>query len=225
MTTALPPTPPATVETVADLIEQLGGISPSRIRMRPLPGTATEQDLIDIEARENRLFELVDGTLVEKGLEYRESLLAVFLARVIGTFVEARRLGLVSGADGFMRLTARRIRIPDVAYVSWTNIPGGRVPEAPIPNLVPDLAVEVLSESNTRKEMAMKRREYLGNGGRIVWEVDPVDRVVAVYSNPEVPDEATTLRGTDTLDGGEVLPGFSLALHDLFAVLDQQAPH
>jgi Uma2 family endonuclease len=161
---------------------------------------------------------------VEKGRGFRESLIAAFLIEVIRAFVRQRKLGLVTAPDGFMRLTARRVRIPDVAYISWDSIPGGRVPKEPIPSLVPDLAVEVLSESNTRKEMAIKRRDYLGNGGKLVWEVDPDERVVGVYSDPTDPDRARRLGEGDIIDAGDVLPGFSLAVRDIFAVLDEQAP-
>ena len=220
MTIAAPPDSPP-IETVADLIEQLGGIPPSRIRMQPPLGTATEDDVLAIEAREGRLFELIDGVLVEKGMGYRESLLAAFLIGVLEPFVRHRKLGLVSGADGMVRLFPRRVRIPDVAYVSWDRVPGARIPTEPIPDLVPDLAIEVLSESNTKAEMARKRREYLGHGGRLVWQVDPDTRTVEVFTEPE---QGTVLHENDTLSGGDVLPEFTLSLKDLFAVLDRQAP-
>src|SRR5438067_2343780 len=78
------PTPPAVAfETVAELLEHLGDVPPFRVRLRPVPGTATEQDVIDIEARENRLFELVDGVLVEKGMGYHESRLALLLGHYL----------------------------------------------------------------------------------------------------------------------------------------------
>ena len=60
--------PPLEAETLADLLKRLGNIPPHRVRARPAPGTATVQDVIEIEAKENRLFELVDGVLVEKAL-------------------------------------------------------------------------------------------------------------------------------------------------------------
>jgi hypothetical protein len=66
----------ATIETLADLLEQLGGIAPERVRFRPPPGTATEKDMLEVEAHEDRLCELVDGVLVEKAMGWRESLLA-----------------------------------------------------------------------------------------------------------------------------------------------------
>jgi Uma2 family endonuclease len=92
------------------------------------------------------------------------------------------------------------------------------VPEAPIPDLVPNPAVEVLSESNTAPEMERKVGEYFANGVELVWLIDPADRTVRVYRSPS---DVTELGPTDTLDGGAVLPGFSLSLAELFAELDQ----
>ena len=205
------------VVTLNDLLERLGGVSPDRVRYEPFPGTATEEDVIRIEQCENRLYELVDGVLVEKGMGYRESLLAVAIAAALREFVVPKKLGLVSGADGMMRLFAGLVRIPDVAFVSRGRLPGGKVPPEPIPELAPDLAVEVLSESNTRSEMARKRREYFDVGVRLVWLVDPKTETVAVYTGP---DEHRVLSGRDELDGGAVLPGFTLSLESLFAELD-----
>ncbi len=126
---------------LADLIEHLGRIPPERIRAYPPPGTATEKDVIDIEARENRLYELIDGVLVEKAMGFRESFLAVDLARHLGNFAIGHNLGIVTGADGTVRLAAGLVRIPDVAFVSWDRLPNRKVPREPIPDLAPDLAV------------------------------------------------------------------------------------
>ena len=67
---------PAEIKTLADLRQRLGGIPLERIWFHPAPGTATEKDVIAAEARENRLCELVDGTLVEKAMGFEESRLA-----------------------------------------------------------------------------------------------------------------------------------------------------
>src|SRR4051794_10375287 len=81
--------------TLADLQEQLGDIPTHRILLRPYPGTATEQDVITIEARENRLCELVDGVLVEKTMGYQESELALLLGFFLVGFVRQHDLGIV----------------------------------------------------------------------------------------------------------------------------------
>jgi hypothetical protein len=59
--------------TMGDLLIQLGGVSPDRVRLRPPPGTATERDLLEIHRREDRLYELVNGVLVEKVMGMTES--------------------------------------------------------------------------------------------------------------------------------------------------------
>jgi Uma2 family endonuclease len=205
------------LETLADLLKQLGDVAPERVRFRPLPGTARERDVLDVQAREDRLCELVDGVLVEKGMGFRESFLAGVLLSVLWGFVKLRHAGLVTGADGMIRLAPGLVRIPDVAFVSWSRLPGQRLPTEPIPDLAPDLAVEILSKSNTSGEMARKRREYFAAGVRLVWCVDPEARTVEVYTAPE---RSILLREEDTLDGGTVLPGFTLSLRELFAELD-----
>ena len=207
------------IETLADLLAQLGGIAPARVRFRPLPGTATEKDVLDMQAHEGRLCELVDGVLVEKGMGFLESYLAGALIEILRGFVKPRHLGLVTAPDGMVRLAPGLVRIPDVAFVSWARLPSRRVPREPIPDLAPDLAVEVLSESNTADEMARKRREYFAAGVRLVWQVAPLARTVEVYTAPE---QVMLLREEDTLEGGEVLPGFALPLRECFAELDQQ---
>jgi Uma2 family endonuclease len=117
-----------------------------------------------------------------------------------------------------MRLFPGLVRIPDVAFASWDRFPEGRLSRDPIPNLVPDLAVEVLSESNTPAEMNVKTGEYFAAGVRLVWLVDPESRSVTVFESPK---NSIQLQEGDTLSGGAVLPQFSLALSDLFGELDR----
>lgn len=214
MTTLLTSSPQ--IPTLADLLSRLGGVSPERVRFYPLPGTATEADVVAIEAGENRLCELVDGVLVEKPMGFRESLVAGWILTALNSFVMPRRLGVVSGADGLMRLVPGLVRIPDVAFISRERLPGGRIPAEPIPQLVPDLAVEVLSESNTTAEMDRKRREYFEAGVRLVWLIDSEMRTAAVFTGPE---QCVELNADGVLDGGNVLPGFTLPLNELFAGL------
>ncbi len=207
----------STIQTLADLLEHLGGIDPDRVRAHPAPGTATEQDILTVQAQTGRLCELVDGVLVEKPTGFRESCLAAALIAQLRGFVRPRNLGLVTAPDGMLRLAPQLVRIPDVAFLSWDRLPGRPVPDEPVPELAPDLAVEVLSASNTPAEMARKRQEYVTAGVRLVWFVDPDARTVEVYT---APDQPTVLNEGDTLDGGAVLPEFKLPLRELFAELD-----
>ena len=103
--------------------------------------------------------------------------------------------------------------------MNWDRVPNRRVPDEPIPHLAPDLAVEVLSQSNTPGEMARKRRDYFSAGVRLVWLAARGARTVDVYTSE---NQFTRLTVADVLDGGAVLPGFRLPLRDWFAELDRQ---
>ena len=109
-----------------------------------------------------------------------------------------------------------QVRIPDVAFVSWERLPGKVVPDVAIPDLAPDLAIEVLSEGNTEKEMERKLKDYFFAGVRLVWYIDIKKRTAEVYTSP---DQSETVTEEQSLDGGEVLPGFRLPLRKLFARL------
>lgn len=213
MSTISPP-----IKTLADLLDRLGGIPLDRIRFRPSIGGATVQDVIDIQQKEGTLCELVDGVLLEKVMGFIQSALAGLLIEVLRAFVVPRNLGIVTGPDGTVELMSGLIRIPDVAFTNWNRLPGRRYPTAPIPRLAPNLAIEVLRQSNTPGEMRVKRQDYFTAGVELVWEIDPNARTGSVYTSAT---DATTLTAADTLDGGSVLPGFALPLQDLFAELDR----
>lgn len=204
--------------TLADALKQLGNIPPHRVRMNPAPGTATERDVLHFLDHENRLCELVDGILVDKPLGLLESCLAGDIVRWLGDYVHEHDLGLLTVPDGPLRLMPGLVRMPDVAFLSWNQLPNRKCPNEPIPSLFPELAVEVLSESNTRGEMKRKLKEYFLSGTQLVWLVDPVERIVDVYTTP---DRFTRLEEGDVLDGGDLLPGFRLPLKDLFARVEK----
>jgi Uma2 family endonuclease len=207
--------------TVADLLEKLGGVPPERVRLQPLPGTATEEDLIAVQDRENRNCELIDGVLVEKPLGYPDSVLALWLGHLLQNFLDQHDLGSLAGESGAARLMPGLVRIPDVSFISWDRLPGREAPTAPILGLAPDLAVEVLSPGNTRREMARKVRDYFLAGVRLVWLVDGGKRTVRVYT---APDESTRLTEGQALDGGDVLPGLRLPLREVFARTPKARP-
>jgi Uma2 family endonuclease len=203
--------------TVADLGDRFGAMPLARLRFVPWPGTATEQDVLDIHRRERRLCELVDGVLVEKTMGLRESCLAIFLGSMLKAFAARHKLGTVGGEAGMMRLAPGLVRIPDLSFISWDRFPERRIPEEAIPDLAPNLAVEILSSSNTREEMKRKLLDYFTAGCQLVWIVDTSKRTVSVHTSA---DQATVLTENQTLDGGIVLPGFTLSLAELFSELD-----
>ena len=211
---------PSTVLTIRDLTRLFGDMPAWRIRNVPAPGTATEDDVIEIEEREDRLCELIDGVLVEKTVGYEESCLTVELIALIHNFVKAHKLGKVSGPDGMMRLFPGLVRIPDVAFASSKRF-SQRRGSRKLPHLVPDLAVEVLSEDNTPKEMSRKLDDYFDAGVRLVWFVDPRKRTVQVFTDKKA---SKVLGESETLTGGKVLPGFSVPLKELFADVEAAPP-
>jgi Uma2 family endonuclease len=199
--------------TIADLLRRLGNIPAGRVRLHPMPGTATEKDVIRVLDEENQPCELVDGTLVEKAMGYEESAIAGFLIMYLNNFVLPRKLGIVTGESGAVRLFPGLVRIPDVAFASWAYFPGRKRPKMPVPHLAPDLVVEVLSKSNTKSEMARKLGEYFQAGVRLVWLINPKTQTAHVYT---AVDQLALLKGDQALNGGDVLPGFSLPLVELF---------
>src|SRR5207248_8610208 len=102
-----------TFETAADLVQKLGNIPLERICFTPPPGTATERDLLTAMRHSDRLYELVDGTLVEKTAGLSDSMLAAVICCRIGNFAEEHDLGIPAGADGTVRLLKGLVRIPD----------------------------------------------------------------------------------------------------------------
>ena len=118
-----------------------------------------------------------------------------------------------------MRLFPGLVRIPNAAFISWERYPKGK--RKAIPAVVPDLIVEVLSKGNTSKEMNRKLGEYFRAGVRLVWYVNPKQRTVRVYT---APDRSTLLREDQSLDGDDVLPGFSLSIRDWFAEAERTGP-
>lgn len=158
--------------------------------------------------------ELVRGRVVrEPPAGFRHGSLAGRLTGLLGRFVDDHDLGVVLTADtGFVLLDEPpTIRAPDVAFVSKANLP----PEPPVgyARFAPDLAVEIVSPSNTWSEIQSKVRDYLNAGSSIVWVVDPESRTVTVYRSP---DEIRLLRAGDRIEGGELLAGLSLEVARLF---------
>ena len=204
---------------VQAIAERFGRIPPWRIRKDVVQGLAREHDVLAIHAREKRLCELVDGFLVEKPMGYEESLIAAEIIRLLGNFVSRRKLGIVAGEGGMLKLAIGLVRIPDVSFVARARLSAGKPPRHPIPRLVPNLAVEVLSTSNTRREMIRKRAEYFDAGVELVWMVDPKSRSVEVFTNPS---ESEVYEVGQALNGGTVLPGFKIKVRDIFTPLDCQ---
>ena len=210
---AVPPLLPSRLRTADEWLRSLGSVPLHRILLDPPPGTATVADVIRLSHEENRGVELVNGTLVEKPVARRESVIASNLIVLLGKWGKPAKLGLVSGEQGMIRMLMGNIRMPDVAFFRREDLPGGQLPPEGAPRLAPALAVEVLSASNTDEEMRIKVREYFESGVRVVWMLDPPTQTARVY---DAPDRFRQLTRDDTLDGGDLLPGFTTRVGELF---------
>lgn len=164
--------------------------------------------------------ELVEGELVSvapAGFEHGD--LAMELAFHVKAFVRARSLGAVLAAEtGFvLRRKPDTVRAPDVAFVRAERVPP-RDQRRRFAVLAPDLVAEVVSPTDRAGEVNGKVAQWLDAGVRLVWVVDPENRVVVAHEPGGV---AHLLREGDELGGGDVLPGFRLPLAELFGPRDE----
>lgn len=158
------------------------------------------------------LFELIAGEIVAVSSNSISSKISGWILTHLNNYLEAHDIGHSTTADGGYWIGDERY-ITDVVFISYVRLPV-MLPEG-YQHLAPDLAVEVLSPSNTKEEMTVKVANYLA-AGTIVWRVDHIKRQVAVF----IPNEPVRiLDETDTLDGGTILPGFALPLQKLFKKL------
>jgi len=206
----------AVARTFADHLILLGGIPADRVHVDPPPGSATFNDWV-AAINQGDVCELVDGSLVDRPMGFYESLLASCLIAHLYAASDNGRLGVTSGEQGFIRLGESQVRAPDVAFFLRANLPEGRLPSERVPAICPDIAVEILSSSNTMAEMAQKRKEYFQGGCRLVWMVDPGARNVAVYRSLL---QVEIISWDSYLVGGDILPEFRMLVSDLFNEVD-----
>ena len=162
------------------------------------------------------LYEVVDGRVVEKPPMATNSIYVCGVFQEwIAPFARQHQLGRAAPEMIYLLNPATGLkRRPDFSFVSYARWPKAK----PLPaddgwNVIPDLAVEVVSPSNSAGEMKLKIAEYFTAGVRLVWVAYPNLGLVESY---ESPTSVRILDRSGTLDGGTVLPGFRLALTDLF---------
>ncbi|MDX1992514.1 MAG: Uma2 family endonuclease [bacterium] len=182
--------------------------------MLNLEKTATTNDLqalVDLPENRDKMFELIAGVIYELTTPTPlHNALVMVLAGSLFSFVQPRKLGRVFLSRAGYELDEQHFLIPDVSYLSFE-----RQPDLPAQfTIAPDLAVEVVSPSNTADEIQTKMLTYFAFGTRLLWVVYPATRTVVVHTSPQ---QIRTLTLQDTLDGGDVLPGFMLPLSGLFA--------
>ena len=183
-------------------------------KRRTLKTMFTAEELLHISSDGRRL-ELVEGKIYEMPpANGRHADVAGNATGLLWPHVRRNSLGrILVGDPGFiLRRNPDTVRAPDVAFVSYDRLPAGDISEEYLP-LAPDLAIEVVSPSNRTREVLEKVAEWFQAGTRLVWLVYPSRRTVRVYRSAA---DYTELTENDTLDGGEVVPGFVCNVRDLF---------
>ncbi|HVU13158.1 MAG TPA: Uma2 family endonuclease, partial [Phototrophicaceae bacterium] len=168
-------------------------------------------EIASLPENDDKRLELDDGEIVEMAESSApNSVTAMRIGTFINVFVMSHNSGYVTGADGGFKLGERRVRQPDVGFISKERLP--KLPKRI--GIAPDLAVEIVSPD---EDIFKKAREYLHAGTRMVWAVYTGEKTVHVMKL----DEDGGLRSQPfgigaVLDGGDVLPGFTLAVKDIF---------
>ncbi len=163
-----------------------------------------------------KFYEVVDGQVVEnRPMGAQESVLASFLQGLLGPFALSNGLGRAATETLFLIDRTRNLkRRPDLAFVSERRWPlRRRVPQTEAWDVVPDLAVEFISESNSAYSVVVKIEEYFQAGVRRVWVIYPVVSKVYIYDSPS---RIRVLQLGDDLEGEDLVPGFRVALTTLF---------
>lgn len=158
----------------------------------------------------DRLFELIDGEIVEKVASFTPSKLAMDIGFELNLYLRQHPIGFVTGADGSYILAEGYEFMPDVAYISKA-----RLPQPPKREVIgaPDLAVEIKSPTDSKRQLRRKVEDYMRFDTKIVWLVLPEEKQIEVY----VLDQDVIVVGVDgVLIADEVLPGFSLPVRSLF---------
>jgi Uma2 family endonuclease len=183
----------------------------------PHTGLMTEEELLALP-EDGWQYELVEGRLVRmppSGL--RATQIAFIIGAALFAFVQPRKLGVVTGADGGYRLGPGTDLAPDVGFIRADRLPPRSSPDYDrLVSGAPDLAVEVASPTQRRSALRRKAQRYLAAGTQLVWIVWPKHRQIEVW-RPGDTQPAATLGVADSLDGGDVLPGFTYPVSDIFA--------
>jgi Uma2 family endonuclease len=168
-------------------------------------------DIAQLPENQDKRLELEDGVIIEMGASSpANSVTAMRIGHFLNAFVIPRDLGYVTGADGGFKLASKRVRQPDVGFISKARSP--KLPKRF--EVAPDLAVEIVSPD---EDIFKKARQYLHAGTHMVWAVYADERTVYVMTlNDDGVLTSKPFGENDTLDGGDILPGFTLPVRDIF---------
>jgi Uma2 family endonuclease len=167
------------------------------------------EDFVDLPENADRLFEYIGGEPVESPSNPFVSKIAARISYWITHYLMENDIGHIIGEAGGYMVAGERYA-PDVAYISKARQP--ELPQQGYNPIPPDLAVEVLSPSNEPDEIQIKINNYL-LAGTVVWLVNPARKRVTVFMSGRA---AQPINVQGTLDGGDILPSFTLAVKEIF---------
>jgi Uma2 family endonuclease len=177
----------------------------------------TDEALLGL-VRDGYKVECIGGELVMSPAGSRHGDLAVRIAAALYNVAVRHKLGRVLDSSTGFRMRSGNVRSPDVSFLGKERLKGlAQLPEGFFEG-APDLAVEILSPTDTLVGLHERLVEYFASGTRRAWVVNPVEATVLVYHGAEQPERL--LRRGERLSDETMLPGFELALDDLFADLD-----
>ncbi len=180
----------------------------------PSPRLMTADELLAMPD-DGGIYELVRGELISMSPSaYLPAVVAGRTLATLGGFVLSRRLGEVGTAEGgfYLFRDPDTVRAPDVWFVRASRVLTGEATRHFFGG-APDLAIEILSPSDRYVDVMAKVCEYIAAGSELVWVIDPFGRTAAVFGANR---RAELLDEDGMLNGGDVIPGFSVALRDLF---------
>ena len=164
-------------------------------------------------------YELVDGELIDMDGAPRHARMTGRIFSLIDDHIERARLPLDTGVSGGFQMSPHTLRFPDVHVTTWERMGAYDEDAGGWPHFAPDVAIEVVSPSNTPAELDRKTAEYFANGARAVWIADPIPRTVTIR-RPGMPDQI--YRDDAILPGDPEIPGFACRVSQIFAVLDRR---
>jgi Uma2 family endonuclease len=163
-------------------------------------------------------YEIVNGELIDMGNSGAlHGYVCSLLLAALMSYILPKKLGVILDSSTAFKMKNGNKRSPDISFFAkerlqgMTELPSGFLEGAP------DLAVEVLSPGNTIEEIDEKIAEYFENDAQLVWVISPTQHYILVYRSTQEPDRL--LKSADSLDGEDVIPGFTLPVADLFQKL------
>ena len=162
-------------------------------------------------------FEMIDGVPKEKHpMGLFANILATYLSTAINNFALPKKLGMAINETTY-KVNENNSRRPDVSYVEFAKLPAWEIllDDPPLLECAPNVAIEIVSPTNTIPEMDTRIENFFTSGVQLVWVVHPQSKQIYIYESTK---NCKILEIGDVLDGGKVLPGFSLPLAEIFNV-------